>query len=78
MGYAVAAWIHAAAVTAWERSHDQRGQGTVEYVGMVVMVTLLVAAVAGMAKGWGDAIGEPLKKVIIDSIKRISGRFGPG
>lgn len=75
MGYALAAWVHAAAATMWDRGHDQRGQGTVEYVGMVVMVTLLVAAVAGMAKGWGDAVGEPLKKVITDSIKRVS-RFG--
>jgi hypothetical protein len=72
VGYALAAWIHAAAASMWERGHDQRGQGTVEYVGMVVMVTLLVAAVAGMATGWADAVGDPLRKVITDSIKRVS------
>ena len=39
MGYAIAAWMQAAALTAMERArHDRRGQGTVEYVGVVVMV----------------------------------------
>jgi hypothetical protein len=48
----------------------------VEYIGMVVMVTLLVAALAVAGKGWGLDIGNVLKKIIIDSIKRIAGGIG--
>lgn len=74
MSYAIAAWLHAAAVTMIDRAHDdQRGQGTVEYVGVVVMVTLLIAAVAVAAKGWAPTIGDGLKKAIADAIKKASG-----
>ena len=72
-GYAIAAWMHAAAVTALERGRrDRRGQGTVEYVGVVVMVTLLIAAVAVGARGWAPAVGDGLKKAIGDAIKKTS------
>jgi hypothetical protein len=73
MGYALIAWLHAAAVTALERTReDHRGQGTVEYVGVVVMVTLLIAAVAVAAKGWAPSVGDGLKKAIGDAIKKVS------
>jgi len=74
MSYAIAAWLHAAVVTMVDRARDdQRGQGTVEYVGVVVMVTLLIAAVAVAAKGWAPTIGDGLKKAIADAIKKASG-----
>ena len=58
MGHAMWAWLHAAALTAPKRARrDRRGQGTVEYV-VVVMVTLLIAAVAVAAKGWGPRGGR--------------------
>lgn len=73
MGYGMAAWIHAAALTALARARaPQRGQGTVEYVGVVVMVTLLIGAVAAAAKGWAPAVGDGLKKAIGDAIKKAS------
>ena len=57
MGYAMLAWLHAAAATALHHvREDRRGQGTVEYVGVVVMVTLLIAAVAVAAKGWAPSV----------------------
>ena len=66
----IVAWIH----TAGCETHDrQRGQGTVEYIGMVVMVTLLVAAVAAAAKGWAPDIGGALKKALTGAIKKLSG-----
>ena len=40
---------------------------------MVVMVTLLIAAVAVAAKGWAPAVGDGLKKAIGDAIKKASG-----
>ena len=55
---------------------DERGQGTVEYVGMVVMVTLLVAAVAVAAKGWAPDIGNALKKALSGAITRLTDGFG--
>ncbi len=74
MGNAMLAWLHAAAVSALARAReDRRGQGTVEYVGVVVMVTLLIAAVAVAAKGWAPAVGDGLKKAIGDAIKKASG-----
>jgi hypothetical protein len=74
MGYTIAAWLHAMAITAWERGRAEgsRGQGTVEYVGVVVMVTLLIAAVGVASKGWAPTIGDGLKKAIGDAIKKAS------
>lgn len=73
MGQALAAWLHAAAIATMARAQDRRGQGTVEYVGVVVMVTLLIAAVAVAAKGWAPALGDSLKKAVQDAIKHVSG-----
>jgi hypothetical protein len=76
MGYQVAAWVHALGLDLWDRRRRQRGQGTVEYVGMVVMVTLLVAAVAVAAKGWAPDIGSALKKALTSAIKKLTDGFG--
>lgn len=74
MGYALMAWLHANGITLAERLRDdRRGQGTVEYVGVVVMVTLLIGAVAVAAKGWAPAVGDGLKKAIQEAIKSASG-----
>lgn len=75
MGHALMAWAHAAAVTAWDRRGAQRGQGTVEYVGVVVMVTLLVAGLAVASKGWAPDVGSGLKKGLVDAIKRLNESF---
>jgi hypothetical protein len=76
MGYRMAGWLHAAAVTAWDRARDQRGQGTVEYVGMTVLVTLLVGAIAAAAKqGWAPDIGGALKKAMTSAIKKLTDPF---
>jgi hypothetical protein len=55
----------------WAVRTERRGQGTVEYVGMVVMVTLLIAAVALAAKGWAPDIGDALKKALGTAIKKL-------
>ncbi|MEQ8834997.1 MAG: hypothetical protein RIB67_11225 [Miltoncostaeaceae bacterium] len=74
MGYAVMAWLHVSGIALMERlREDRRGQGTVEYVGVVVMVTLLIGAVAAAAKGWAPAVGDGLKKAIQDAIKAVTG-----
>ncbi len=76
MGHALVAWLHAAALSVWDRRGDRAGQGTVEYVGVVVMVTLLIAAIGLGAKGWAPDIGGSLKKAIGEAIKRGVGSFG--
>ncbi len=76
MGYAMAAWLHVRALALSDRRESQRGQGTVEYVGMVVMVTLLVAAVAVAAKGWAPDVGGALKKALTNAIKKLTDGFG--
>jgi Flp pilus assembly pilin Flp len=74
MGYALMAWLHVAGLDLMQRMRDdRRGQGTVEYVGVVVMVTLLIGAVAVAAKGWAPAVGDGLKKAIQEAIKSASG-----
>ena len=50
------------------RMSENRGQGTVEYVGVVVTMALLLGAVAVAAKGWGGDIGGSLKGVVKDAL----------
>ncbi|MBU6363761.1 MAG: hypothetical protein KGQ95_06055 [Acidobacteria bacterium] len=73
---AVSARVHAWALHSWWRARETRGQGTVEYVGMVVMVTLLVAAVAVAAKGWAPDIGNALKKALTGAVNHLTDGFG--
>jgi Flp pilus assembly pilin Flp len=51
------------------RLGDQRGQGTVEYVGLILLVSLLmVGMVAGM-KGFSGKQGTELAEVITEKIR---------
>jgi hypothetical protein len=59
-------WIHANAIRLWS---EQRGQGTVEYVGLMLLIaTVLTAVVAASGKvGSGDiadTIVRQMKKAI--------------
>lgn len=75
MMYRLSGRLHAAAYSAWERARDQRGQGTVEYVGMTVMVALLVGGLAVAAKQWGLPIGDLLKGAVTKAIKGLTENF---
>jgi Flp pilus assembly pilin Flp len=71
MPYRTMGWIHANLVRLWR---DQTGQGTVEYVGlMLLLATLLtgVVAAAGGLKGGGIAqeVVKTLKSAISDVAK---------
>jgi hypothetical protein len=73
MGHGIAAWVHAVALDRLDRLERsaEKGQGTVEYVGVVVMVTLLIGALATAAsKGWTGAIGDELKKTLVGAVKK--------
>lgn len=70
--HAIAAYTHARAHLAGLRLRtlaDQRGQGTVEYVGLILLVSLLmVGMVAGM-KGFSGQQGSELAQVIVEKIR---------
>jgi pilus assembly protein Flp/PilA len=52
-----------------DRSREERGQTAAEYMGVLLVVSAIIAAVVGM--GLGDTIGDQAEKLI----KRIGG-FG--
>lgn len=72
MLYMVLGYLHAATFRRVREIHrlaEERGQGTVEYVGLILLVALLmVGMVAGM-KGFQGKQGTELADVIVNKIK---------
>jgi Flp pilus assembly pilin Flp len=72
MLYALMGYAHAAVsrrLREIQRLAGESGQGTVEYVGLILLVSLLmVGMVAGM-KGFQGKQGTELADVIVDKIK---------
>ncbi len=71
MPYRTIGWIHANAARLWR---EQTGQGTVEYVGLLLLLATLltgVVAAAGGLKGGGIAqeVVTTLKSAISDVAK---------
>ena len=73
MFYALFGWMHAAAsrraraiVAALE---GDRGQGTVEYVGLILLVALLMVGMVAAMKGFNGRQGTELAEVIVEKIK---------
>jgi Flp pilus assembly pilin Flp len=71
MPYRMMGWIHANVA---RLLREQRGQGTVEYVGLILLLATLltgVVAAAGGLKGGGIAqtVVDQLKKTISDVAK---------
>ena len=69
MGYRIMGRGHATALRARERLRDAGGQGTVEYVALILLVAGLFASVvvaAGGVKGKGiaDAVTDKIKSTI--------------
>jgi len=48
---------------------SERGQGTVEYVGLILLVSLLMVGMVAAMKGFNGKQGTELAGVIIDKIK---------
>jgi Flp pilus assembly pilin Flp len=79
MFYAILGYLHAAlwrantAVTRRARAihalAEERGQGTVEYVGLILLVSLLMVGMVAAMKGFNGKQGTELADVIIDKIK---------
>jgi hypothetical protein len=71
MGYRILGRVHAAAVSAL---HRQGGQGTVEYVALVLLIAgVLAAVVAAGHKMNGAGIAETIVGKLKESIDSVGG-----
>jgi hypothetical protein len=52
-----------------ERVAGERGQGTVEYVGLILLVSLLMVGMVAAMKGFNGASGTELAEVIVSKIR---------
>lgn len=73
MPYRTMGWIHAHLA---RLSSDQRGQGTVEYVGLMLLLAALLSGVVLAAKGMKD--GGGLAKEIAEKLKDTIESVGKG
>jgi hypothetical protein len=73
MHYALMGYLHAAAHSGVRvirtRAEDQRGQGTVEYVGLILLVSLLMVGMVAAMRGFNGKQGTELAEVIVEKIK---------
>ena len=51
-------------------ARDQRGQGTVEYVGLILLVSMLMVGMVAAMKGFNGSSGTEIAEVIISKIKQ--------
>ena len=70
MGYA-----HATVARATRRLREETGQGTVEYVALILLVALVMAGVVAAMKGFktdeGQALGEAILGKIKEAVERV-------
>jgi hypothetical protein len=75
MGYRMMGWGHAIALRARARLEDGAGQGTVEYVALILLVALVMAGVVAAMKGFktdeGMALGDAIIGKIKDAVEKV-------
>jgi hypothetical protein len=54
----------------YTRLASERGQGTVEYVGLILLVSLLMVGMVAAMKGFNGTQGTELAEVIISKVKQ--------
>ena len=73
MFYALMGYLHAAvevrARAIRSFAEGERGQGTVEYVGLIFLVSLLMVGMVAAMKGFNGKQGTELADVIVNKIK---------
>lgn len=52
------------------RLASERGQGTVEYVGLILLVSLLMVGMVAAMKGFNGTQGLELAEVIVSKVKQ--------
>lgn len=60
---------HQRAQTVRAALESERGQGTVEYVGLILLVSLLMVGMVAAMKGFNGRQGTELAEVIVDKIE---------
>jgi Flp pilus assembly pilin Flp len=50
-------------------AEEERGQGTVEYVGLILLVSLLMVGMVAAMKGFNGNQGQQLASLIVDKIE---------
>ena len=68
--YRAMVYIHAHVHRAATRLRERTGQGTVEYVALILLVALVMAGVVAAMKGFRTDEGKELGDVIINKIKQ--------
>lgn len=68
MGYTHAA-VHNGGRSLRDRAGGQTGQGTVEYVGLILLVSLLMVGMVAAMKGFSGRQGTELAELIVDKIQ---------
>jgi hypothetical protein len=53
-----------------EGARSERGQGTVEYVGLILLVSMLMVGMVAAMKGFNGTSGTEIAEVIISKIKQ--------
>ena len=61
--------LHAGTATVFARLRAQTGQGTVEYVALILLVALVMAGMVAAMKGFKTDEGQELGDVILTKIK---------
>ena len=78
MGYEAMGAVHAWLARAWargERARDERGQGTVEYVGLILLVAVILA---GVVKASGGLKDSTIAEAVIKKLKGAIDEVGKG
>jgi len=73
MFYALIGYLHSGAHQRLRAirapAEGERGQGTVEYVGLILLVSMLMVGMVAAMKGFNGKQGTELADVIVDKIK---------
>jgi Flp pilus assembly pilin Flp len=67
--YRLIGLAHAQLLRAGQALRDGRGQGTVEYVALILLVALVMAGVVAAMKGFRSDDGKELGDAIVGKIK---------
>jgi Flp pilus assembly pilin Flp len=63
-------YAHAQLLAAFDALRDRRGQGTVEYVALILLVALIMAGVVAAMKGFKTDEGKQLGDIILGKLKQ--------
>ena len=73
MGYRIMGALHAALAGLEDRARREEGQGTVEYVGLILLIAAVVAGVIAFGGTQGKDIGAVVVKQLKGAIEGVGG-----